>query len=278
MASARGREGGRESGAGPPERLSVYERGGSAFQLGPRCYPPIRRAPAWGLGAGSSVKRARGAGRRGRGALRCRPVLTGCCGPRARGAPRRAHYAGGLPAAAMASRAPLRAARSPQGPGGPAAPAATGRAALPSAGCCPLPPGRNSSSRPRLLLLLLLLLQDAGGQQGEWWPAPVGLLRLLAVGGTCRRTQRCRDTTLARLMWRGPGRGGGAARCFKFVSLYFSAKPFISVKEGRMRPCRGGLLAVSFWTDGQSREQIKKHLELIKDRQGLLFLGIAPRF
>ncbi|XP_036016042.1 discoidin, CUB and LCCL domain-containing protein 2 isoform X2 [Mus musculus] len=67
----------------------------------------------------------------------------------------------------MASRAPLRAARSPQGPGGPAAPAATGRAALPSAGCCPLPPGRNSSSRPRLLLLLLLLLQDAGGQQGD---------------------------------------------------------------------------------------------------------------
>ncbi|XP_011244324.1 discoidin, CUB and LCCL domain-containing protein 2 isoform X3 [Mus musculus] len=68
----------------------------------------------------------------------------------------------------MASRAPLRAARSPQGPGGPAAPAATGRAALPSAGCCPLPPGRNSSSRPRLLLLLLLLLQDAGGQQGKY--------------------------------------------------------------------------------------------------------------
>ncbi|XP_035316663.1 discoidin, CUB and LCCL domain-containing protein 2 isoform X2 [Cricetulus griseus] len=67
----------------------------------------------------------------------------------------------------MASRAPLRAAHSPQGPRGQAAPAATGRAALPSAGCCPLPPGRNSSSRPRLLLLLLLLLQDAGAQQGD---------------------------------------------------------------------------------------------------------------
>ncbi|XP_031220018.1 discoidin, CUB and LCCL domain-containing protein 2 isoform X3 [Mastomys coucha] len=67
----------------------------------------------------------------------------------------------------MASRAPLRAARSPQGLRGRAAPAATGRAALPSAGCCPLPPGRNSSSRPRLILLLLLLLQDAGAQQGD---------------------------------------------------------------------------------------------------------------
>ncbi|XP_057619420.1 discoidin, CUB and LCCL domain-containing protein 2 isoform X3 [Chionomys nivalis] len=67
----------------------------------------------------------------------------------------------------MASRAPLRAAHSPQGPRGQAAPAATGRAPLPSAGCCPLPPGRNSSSRPGLLLLLLLLLQDVGAQQGD---------------------------------------------------------------------------------------------------------------
>nr|Q91ZV2.1 RecName: Full=Discoidin, CUB and LCCL domain-containing protein 2; AltName: Full=Endothelial and smooth muscle cell-derived neuropilin-like protein; Flags: Precursor [Rattus norvegicus]AAL30180.1 endothelial and smooth muscle cell-derived neuropilin-like protein [Rattus norvegicus] len=67
----------------------------------------------------------------------------------------------------MASRAPLRAARSPQDPGGRAAPAATGRAPLPSAGWCPLPPGRNSSSRPRLLLLLLLLLPDAGAQKGD---------------------------------------------------------------------------------------------------------------
>lgn len=218
----RAREGGRGSGAGLPESRSGYERGGSTSQL--------RHGASLRSGLGSrGGKRARGAGRRGRGALRCRPVLAGCCGPRARGAPRRAHYAGGLPAAAMASRAPLRAARSPQGPRGPAAPAATSRAALPSAGCCPLPPGRNSSSRPRLLLLLLLLLQDAGAQKGEWWPAPVGLPRLLTVEGTCRRSQRCRDTTLPRLMCPG---GAGAARCLKFVSRYFSAKPFISLKEG----------------------------------------------
>ncbi|XP_075817870.1 discoidin, CUB and LCCL domain-containing protein 2 isoform X3 [Microtus pennsylvanicus] len=67
----------------------------------------------------------------------------------------------------MASRAPLRASHSPQGPRGQAAPAATGPAPLPSAGCCPLPRGRNSSSRPGLLLLLLLLLQDVGAQQGD---------------------------------------------------------------------------------------------------------------
>ncbi|KAL1787191.1 discoidin, CUB and LCCL domain-containing protein 2 isoform X2 [Sigmodon hispidus] len=67
----------------------------------------------------------------------------------------------------MASRAPLRAVQSPQGPRGQATPAATGRAALPSTGCCPLPPDCNSSSRPWLLLLLLLLLQDAGAQQGD---------------------------------------------------------------------------------------------------------------
>lgn len=198
----RAREGGRRSQAGLRESRSGYERGGSASQLGPvlPSGPPCSGLGSRGgkLGEG---KRVWGAGRRGRGALRCLLVLAGCCGLRARGAPRRAHYAGGLPAAAMASRAPLRAARSPQDPRGRTAPAATGRARLPSAGCCPLPPGRNSSSRPRLLLLLLLLLPDAGAQKGECWPASVGLLRLLAVEGSCRRrTQRCRDTTLTRLM------------------------------------------------------------------------------
>lgn len=165
---------GERSGAGLPASRSSYERGGSASQFD---HGPTLRSAALRLGfsggearrsdAGSR-QRAREAGQRSRGALRCRRVLAGCCGPRARGARRRAHYAGGLPAAAMASRAPLRAAHSPQGLRGLAAPAATGRAPLPSAGCCPLPPGRNSSSRPGLLLLLLLLLQDVGAQQGEW--------------------------------------------------------------------------------------------------------------
>lgn len=226
------REGGRASGAGLPASRSSYERCGSGSQLD---HGPALRSAALRLGfsggearrsdAGSR-QRAREAGQRGRGALRCRRVLAGCCGPRARGARRRAHYAGGLPAAAMASRAPLRAAHSPQGPRGQAAPAATGRAPLPSAGCCPLPPGRNSSSRPGLLLLLLLLLQDVGAQQGEWWPGRVGLQRLLAVEGTWGRTERCCYTTLY------VPRGGSATLCLKFVPLYFSARPFISLKRG----------------------------------------------
>lgn len=167
VAGARGREG---EEAGPACRRAgraasaagAHSSSAPVLSSGPPCSGLGSRGGKRGEG-----KRARGAGRRGRGALRCRPVLAGRCGPGARGAPRRAHYAGGLPAAAMASRAPLRAARSPQGLRGRAAPAATGRAALPSAGCCPLPPGRNSSSRPRLILLLLLLFQDAGAQQGE---------------------------------------------------------------------------------------------------------------
>lgn len=200
VAGARGREG---EGAG----LACGRAGRATSGAGARLssFPVLPSGPPCsGLGSRDGKlgegKRVWGAGRRGRGALRCLLVLAGCCGPRARGAPRRAHYAGGLPAAGMASRAPLRAARSPQDPRGPAAPAATGRAPLPSAGCCPLPPGRNSSSRPRLLLLLLLLLPDAGAQKGEWWPASVGLLGLLAIERSCRRTQRCRDTTLTKLM------------------------------------------------------------------------------
>lgn len=232
-ARARGRAGGRVGLACPLAGPATSAAGAGPSSTTVQPSGPPRSG--WGSREGKrdeatraagSRQRAREAGQRGRGALRCRRVLAGCCGPRARGARRRAHYAGGLPAAAMASRAPLRAARSPQGPRGQAAPAATVRAPLPSAGCCPLPPGRNSSSRPGLLLLLLLLLQDVGAQQGEWWPGRVGLQRLLAVEGTWGRTERCCYTTLY------VPRGGSATLCLKFVPLYFSARPFISLKRG----------------------------------------------
>lgn len=93
-------------------------------------------------------------------------------------APGRPHYAGGLPAAAMASRAVVRAGHSPHRFLVRAAAAAPARAAIPLSRSYPLPPRSNSSSPSSfpmplfllLLLILLLLLEDAGAQQGEWFP------------------------------------------------------------------------------------------------------------
>lgn len=112
-------------------------------------------------------------GREGPGAgrsARCRALPPEPPPPR----PGRSHYAGGLPATAMGSRAVVRAGRSPHGLRVRAAAAAPARAALPLSR--PLPPRSNSSSSfpmPLFLLLLLilvLLLEDAGAQQGEWSP------------------------------------------------------------------------------------------------------------
>lgn len=91
-------------------------------------------------------------------------------------APGRQHYAGGLPAAAMASWGVVRAGRSPSRSRVRAAATAPAPAALPLSCSCLLPPGSNaSSSFPMpvcllLLLILILLLEDAGAQQGEWCP------------------------------------------------------------------------------------------------------------
>lgn len=109
-------------------------------------------------------------------AASCSPAAAFACSPGA-AAPGRPHYAGGLPAAAMASRALVRAGHSPQRFLVRAAVAAPARAALPLSRSYPLPLRSNSSSsafpRPLFLLLvliLLLLLEDAGAQQGEFFP------------------------------------------------------------------------------------------------------------
>lgn len=96
----------------------------------------------------------------------------GAAAPGRAGHPGRPHYAGGLPAAAMASRAVVRAGRSPHRSRVRAAAAAPARAALLHSHSCLLPPRSNSSSSPMplfllLLLILLLLLEDVGAQQGE---------------------------------------------------------------------------------------------------------------
>lgn len=148
----------------------------------PISFPPLPSAPAWGPGEGSGGKGRR---RRFRGvraawgearAASCSPAAAFASSPGA-AAPGRPHYAGGLPAAAMASRAVVRAGHSPQRFLVRAAVAAPARAALPLSRSYPLPFRSNSSSTsfPRplfllLLLILLLLLEDAGAQQGEFFP------------------------------------------------------------------------------------------------------------
>ena len=109
-------------------------------------------------------------------AASCSPAAAFACPPGA-AAPGRPHYAGGLPAAAMASRAVVRAGHSPRRCLVRAAVAAPARAALPLSRSCPLPLRSNSSSasfpRPLFLLLALILLQllaDAAAQQGEFFP------------------------------------------------------------------------------------------------------------
>lgn len=106
-------------------------------------------------------------------AASCSPAAAFASSPGA-AAPGRPHYAGGLPAAAMASRAVVRAGHSPQRFLVRAAVAAPARAAFPLSRSYPLPFRSNSSSTsfPRplfllLLLILLLLLEDAGAQQGD---------------------------------------------------------------------------------------------------------------
>ena len=141
----------------------------------PISLPPLPSAPAWGPGEGSGGKGRRR--RRFRGvraawgearAASCSPAAAFASSPGA-AAPGRPHYAGGLPAAAMARRAVVRAGHSPQ--------RFLVRAAFPLSRSYPLPFRSNSSSTsfPRplfllLLLILLLLLEDAGAQQGEFFP------------------------------------------------------------------------------------------------------------
>lgn len=100
--------------------------------------------------------------------------LPGAAAPGPAGLPGCPHYAGGLPAAAMASRGVVRTGRSPHRCRVRAAAAAPARAALPHSHSCLLPPRSNSSSSPMsvflLLLFILLLLEDARAQQGEWSP------------------------------------------------------------------------------------------------------------
>lgn len=144
----RGRAEARGAGGSPapPQLLSGPEHRPSL--PGPRSV----RVP----GAGSEGRHEGGRGRRTpskrRVPRRPRRRLARCSGPG------RPHYAGGLPAAAMASRAAVRAGRRPHRRGARAAsPASRPRAR----------PRHCSSSFPMPLLLLLLLLDDAGAQQGE---------------------------------------------------------------------------------------------------------------
>lgn len=91
-------------------------------------------------------------------AASCSPAAAFASSPGA-AAPGRPHYAGGLPAAAMASRAVVRAGHSPQRFLVRAAVAAPARAAFPLSRSYPLPFRSNSSSTsfPRPLFLLLSL-------------------------------------------------------------------------------------------------------------------------
>lgn len=179
-------------------------------------FPPLPCIPAWGLGRGTEGRDLRGSesGERGGGgpgaeqgarrflfSLRSRLLLAGCRGPGRAGLPGRPHYAGGLPAAAMASRTVVRAGRSPYHPRVRAAAAAPAGAALPNSHSCPLPPRSSSSSSPMpqfllLLLVLLLLLEDAGAQQGEWFP---GNARCVEPRGRRRRGESLRGAGAAGL-------------------------------------------------------------------------------
>lgn len=187
-------------------------------------FPPLPCIPAWGLGRGTEGRDLRGSesGVRGGGgpgaergarrflfSLRSRRLLAGCRGPGRAGLPGRPHYAGGLPAAAMASRTAVRAGRSPHQPRVRAAAAAPAGAALPHSHSGPLPPRSSSSSSPPmppfllLLLVLLLLLEDAGAQQGEWL-----VPRECAVRGAPRAAGEARGEPAGR---QGCGPGAGSA-------------------------------------------------------------------
>lgn len=175
--------------------------------------------------------------------LRSRRLLAGRAG-----FPGRPHYAGGLPAAAMASRTVVRAGRSPYHPRVRAAAAAPAGAALPRSQSCPRPPRSRSSSPPMppsllLLLVLLLLLEDAGAQQGEWFPgsarrgeSPRGAGAAgLGAPGRCGTRLRCEG----RRGGRSPGgvaKLGSACCPPAWRGVTFLARPFIFLKRGERDP------------------------------------------
>lgn len=213
--SARERAAGERGGVGPRHAAREAPQFRRSCSPGPSTAPrcPVR-APSGFPGRGArDGTREGGRGRRTpserRVPRRPRRRLARCSGPG------RPHYAGGLPAAAMASRAAVRAGRRPHRRGARAAsPASRPRAR----------PRHCSSSFPMPLLLLLLLLDDAGAQQGE----------------RARGAGRGRD---ARGGMRGLERRGWALLVGPQVGaalLFGKALHFPEKREGR--PCNESLL------------------------------------
>lgn len=202
-------------------------------------------------------------------------------------APGRPHYAGGLPAAAMASRAVVRAGHSPHRFLVRAAAAAPARAAIPLSRSYPLPPRSNSSSPSSfpmplfllLLLILLLLLEDAGAQQGEWFPRSARRAEpRVGAGGRAPGEPPGRRVSgpLMNLQTRGVGavRFGawpdlaphslgwvaemGCLLSAKLARLYFWGIPFIFLKRGNWDLAVKASFWVLYSSTGESLGEEKK--------------------